>query len=56
MDGLEKRIINKAIEDPSDLTEWEYDFVFDIADKPETYTLTKKQREILFRIWDKIAQ
>lgn len=54
MNGLQKKIIIKALENAEDLTEWENDFISQLADKPESYTISEKQNHILNRIWEKI--
>ena len=55
MDKLQKRIILKALDNEDKLTEWEVDYVNDLADKPDDYSLSKKQNEILMRIWNKVS-
>lgn len=55
MNGLQKKIIVKALDADDELTEWEVDFVIGLADKPDDYALSEKQNSILNRIWDKIS-
>ena len=62
MNGFQKLIVNDAIDDPSKLTDWEYDFVNDLVDREETaltnlepdgYKLSDKQNAIVNRISQK---
>ncbi len=54
MNGLQKKIITKALDAADELTEWEHDFVTDLAEKPESYELSEKQNHVLNRIWGKL--
>lgn len=54
MNRIQKTIIKQAIEDPSHLSDWEYDFVNDLADKEDDYELSEKQNSILNRIGSKL--
>ena len=54
MNTLQQRIINKALEHSEHLTDWEYDFVYSLSDRPGTYQLSEKQNSILNRIWEKL--
>lgn len=53
MNRVQKKFIKDAIEDPEPLTEWEYDFINDIANKDDDYELSEKQNHILNRISQK---
>ena len=54
MNGLQKKIIVRALDEAEQLTEWEYEFISDMADKPDDYELSEKQNHILNRIWGKL--
>lgn len=53
MNGFQKKIIEDAIDDPDRLSEWEYDFVNDLAGKEDYYELSDKQNSIINRISQK---
>ncbi|WP_299077717.1 hypothetical protein [uncultured Paraglaciecola sp.] len=53
MNNFQKKIITDAIEDPQPLSDWELDFINDMAEKPQGYEASKKQNEILNRISQK---
>jgi len=53
MNGFQRKIISDALEDPDRLTEWEYDFVNNLADKDDFIDLTDKQNAIVNRISQK---
>lgn len=53
MNRFQKSIIDTALDDPSLLSAWEYDFVNDLASKSEEYELSEKQNAILNRISQK---
>jgi len=53
MDKIQHKFIQDALDDPSDLTEWEYEFVNSLAGKPDDYKLSEKQAHILNRISQK---
>lgn len=59
MNRFQKKIIQDALDDPSQLTDWEYDFVNNLSDKDEdkdgNYELSPKQNEIVNRIGQKYA-
>ena len=56
MTGLEKKVILRALDQPDNLTEWENDFINNLADK-EHITLSQKQSEILLqKIWPKLQR
>lgn len=54
MNGFQKKQIQRALDYPEALTDWEYDFINDLADRDEDKPLSKKQNEILNRIADKL--
>lgn len=54
MNGLQKKIIVQALYAHEELTEWEQEFVSDLADKPDDYQLSEKQNHQLNRIWGKL--
>jgi hypothetical protein len=49
------KIITDAIEDPSPLTDWEYDFIQSMAEKEAGDSLSEKQAKTLNRIGEKYA-
>jgi len=53
MNGFQKKIIKDAIDDPEPLSEWEFDFINSLADKPDEYELSEKQNKIVNRISQK---
>lgn len=53
MNRIQIKFIKDAIEDPSELSEWEYDFIDSLAGKEESYELSEKQNHILNRISQK---
>ncbi|HXU78607.1 MAG TPA: hypothetical protein VN794_18670 [Methylomirabilota bacterium] len=53
MNKFQRKIIVDALEDPAPLTDWEFDFVNDLAGKADEYTLTEKQNKIVNRIGEK---
>lgn len=55
MNGLQKKIIIRALDAHEELTEWEHDFVSGLADKPDDYELSERQNHVLNRIWEKIS-
>lgn len=50
MNRIQQKIIKDALEYPDKLSEWEYEFVNSLADKPNDYELTDKQNTILNRV------
>ena len=55
MDRVQISIIKGAIDNEHLLSEWEIDFVNDIADKDDDYELSEKQNAIVNRIGNKVA-
>lgn len=53
MNGFQKKVVLKALENEDLLTEWELDFVNSLADR-EGRDLSEKQNEILNRISGKL--
>lgn len=53
MDKIQRRFICEAIDDPDNLSEWEYDFIQSLADKDDSHKLSEKQNSILNRISQK---
>jgi hypothetical protein len=54
MNGLQTKIISKALDNLEDLSEWENEFINQMAEKPPTYELSEKQNHQLNRIWEKL--
>lgn len=53
MNNIQKKFIRDAIEDPSPLTQWEYDFIQNLASKENEYKLSEKQNDALNKISQK---
>lgn len=47
------KLIKDALDNPEQLTEWEYDFINSLAEKDDDYKLSEKQNTILNRIGEK---
>lgn len=56
MNGLQKKIIIRALDAADELTEWEHEFVSDLAEKPDGYELSERQNHQLNRIWSKLDE
>jgi len=58
MNGLQKKIILKALDSiergEGVLSEWDAQFIDNMADRPDHYKLSEKQNHQLNRIWDKL--
>lgn len=54
MNGLQRKIITKALDASDELTEWEHDFVSGLAEKGDDYELSERQSHVLNRIWGKL--
>lgn len=54
MNRVQIKFIKDAIDQDYKLTEWEFNFVNDLASKDETYELSDKQNEVLNRISNKL--
>jgi len=55
MDKVQISIIKGALDNEIALSDWEIQFVNDIAEKGDDYTLSEKQIEIVNRIGNKVA-
>lgn len=55
MNNWQKKQIQRALDNPDKLSEWEYDFVNSLADQDEAKVLSEKQNQILNRIAEKVA-
>ena len=53
MTKVQIHFIKQSLEDPEPLTDWECDFIANLADKDETYIISDKQNKILNRISQK---
>jgi hypothetical protein len=54
MNRVQKQFVKDALDQPEKLTDWEYDYINDLAGKPDEYVLSQKQNEILNRIQRKL--
>lgn len=54
MNGFQKSIVLSALDQEDKLTDWEVDFINDLAEKPDDYALSKKQNSIINRISQKL--
>lgn len=54
MNGFQKKIILDALDQLERLSEWECDFINDIADKDDDYELSKSQNAVVNRIAQKL--
>lgn len=54
MNRIQIKIIKDALDQPEALTEWEYDFVNNLADKDDDYRISEKQNKILNKIGCKL--
>ncbi len=55
MNKVQIQIIKDAMDNPELLTEWENDFIDDIAEYENDQVLTEKQNSIVNRIGSKVA-
>ena len=55
MNRVQERFILDALDQPEKLTEWEYDFINNLAEKDKDYELSEKQNAILNRIQRKLV-
>lgn len=46
-----KEIVLEALDNEEMLTDWEWDFILNVAEKPNGWVPTPKQQEVLNRIW-----
>lgn len=54
MNRVQIRFIKDALDQEHKLTEWESQFINDLAEKPDDYELSEKQNSILNRIQGKL--
>jgi len=54
MNRVQIKFINDAQDQPEKLTDWEWDFIGNLAEKDEAYQLSEKQNAILNRIQRKL--
>lgn len=54
MNRIQTKFVSDAMDYEERLTEWELQFINDLADKPENYELSDKQNSVLNRISQKI--
>lgn len=53
MNKFQIKLIKDALEDPSELSTFEYDFINSLAEKDDDFELSEKQNHILNRIGEK---
>lgn len=56
MNNYQLNIIQRSMENPTVLSEWEYDFIEDMNDRGELYEVSEKQNGILNRIDSKLTR
>lgn len=56
MNGFQKKMIKDALDYEEHLSEWEVEFINDIANKDDSYILSKSQNHIVNRISEKIGK
>lgn len=56
MNRVQTKIVLEALENPSLLSDWEWDFVNDMANKPDDFTPSEKQNKIINRIGSRLAE
>lgn len=54
MNGFQRKIIDKALENDHRLDTWELEFIDSLSYRPDSYELSEKQNEILNRISEKV--
>ena len=54
MNRVQKGFIKDAMDMDHTLSEWEFNFINDLAEKDDNYELSEKQNEVLNRIQRKI--
>lgn len=54
MNRVQRKFIIDALDHPDALTEWEYDFINNLAEREDDYELSEKQNSVLNRIIQKI--
>jgi hypothetical protein len=55
MNRFQIKVITDAMDQPENLTDWECDFIDDLAEKGEDYELSDKQNAIINRIGQKLS-
>ncbi len=59
MNRIQKQIIKDALENSEILSDWEWGFISDLADKDDRspgYELTKKQNDVINRIGSRTVE
>ncbi len=51
---MQRKIINKAVDNIDKLSTWETEFIDSMNDKDDDYELSDKQNSVLNRIQDKV--
>lgn len=54
MNRVQIQFVKDALDQPEKLSDWEYDFINDLAEKDEDYRLSDKQNAVLNRIQRKL--
>ena len=54
MNRVQIKFIKDAMDCPEKLSDWENQFISDLAEKPDNYELSEKQNKVLNRISQKI--
>ena len=54
MNRVQRKFIKDALDSHEKLSDWENQFISDLADKPDDYELSEKQNKVLNRISQKI--
>ena len=54
MNRVQVRFIKDALDQPEKLSDWEQQFISDLADKDDDYELSEKQNAVLNRIQRKL--
>lgn len=54
MNRVQKRFVKDALDQPEKLSEWENQFISDLAEKPDDYELSDKQNDVLNKIQRKL--
>lgn len=55
MNRFQIKIVTDALDQPENLSDWESDFISNIADKGDDYELSDKQNAIINRIGQKLT-
>ncbi len=54
MNGFQKKIVLRALDELEQLSEWEGEFINSLADRDDDYVVSEKQNKILNRIQQKL--